>query len=100
VERRSDKIRKLQTDIALLEILRVSLGKTPIVQVLLDNMKKQLTYEKQLELEEVKRLVFAQSTNKNWQDNINGYIVVGINIAVIAGLIIFFLTSTTLFSGR
>jgi len=99
VESRRDKIRKLLADIALIEITQVTFGKTRVMKVLLNDMRRQLLYEQRLELEEIKRPVNVKPSNNNWQDNIVRYIVVGIIIAVIAGLIIFLVTNTTLFSG-
>jgi hypothetical protein len=92
METRTDRIRRLQGLIAAEEALKAIFEKRGIYgsarQVLLDNLKSQLDYEKQLELEEISRPAVIQSPKRSWQDNIGYFIGVGVIIAVIAGLLI------------
>jgi hypothetical protein len=104
METRTEKIRRLQGLIALEEAQKAILDQYDLYgsgrKVLLDGLKSQLEYEKQMELEEVDRPVAIQPPQKSWQDNIGRYIIVCVIIAVIAGLIILFITNTNLFLGR
>ena len=91
MEARTSRIRRLQSLIAVEEAQKVILEKSnlyiPARQSLLDNLKWQLEYEKELELREINKPAIVQPAKKNWQDSIPRYILVGVIIAVIAIII-------------
>jgi hypothetical protein len=99
METRTDKIRSLQADIALQEAMKVSLrgAFTPTMQELLDNKKKQLEYEMEMESREITRPVVIQPTEKSWQDSIPRYILISIIILVIGGIIVAAILNSGLF---
>jgi hypothetical protein len=95
METRAEKIRRLQGLITLEEAQKAIFVKydlySPARQALLDGLKNQLEYEQKMELEEIKRPVVSPPPQKSWQENIGRYILIGVIIAVVAGLAIFFI---------
>jgi hypothetical protein len=97
METRKERIRRLQGQIAIEEMQKAILDKRhlwfPARQALLDSLKEQLEYEKKMELEELKNPPPVPPPTKNGNGSTVRKIIIGVVIAVIAGLIIYFLTA-------
>jgi hypothetical protein len=101
METRTDKIRRLQGLIAIEEAQKAILEKYDLYnagrQALLNNMKSQLEYEREMELKEIDRPVIVQPAKKSWQDSILRYILIGVIILVIGSIIVAVILNSGLF---
>jgi len=97
METRKERIRRLQGQITIEEMQKAILDKGhlwfPARQTFLDSLKEQLEYEKKMELEELKNPPPVPPPKKNGNGSTVRKIIIGVVIAVIAGLIIYFLTT-------
>ena len=97
METRRDRIIRLQGWIAIEKAQKAILAKRGLYsearQALLDGLETQLAYEEKMELEELKHPPVVLSPKKNGHDSTTRKIVIGVVIAVVAGLIIYFLVT-------
>lgn len=92
MEDRKNKIRRLQFQIMMADMRKRTLEKyglwSATDQAALDNLNKMTEYEQLMELREINRPIIVQPAKKHWQDSIGRYILIGVVIAVIAGVLV------------